>query len=152
MVKGLPAYRAPRNRQPRLSKQNNCFQHHPTQHLWLSSFGVAVVRLRSHKLLEQRETVLWMLTPETAWQEQALLREWGQHPNIALCYSITVGLFPGHPGEIQKETLSKTVRGSDSQWPTLTERDSVIFTERECMENRPLRAQCCSMGATQKFF
>lgn len=32
-------------------------------------------------------------------------------------------------GKIQRETLSKTVRGAVKRWPTLTVRDCVIFGE-----------------------
>ena len=43
------------------------------------------------------------------------------------------------------ETSSETVRGSDRWWLALMVRDSVIWGEGQCMENRPpgLNATAC---------
>ena len=50
------------------------------------------------------------------------------------------------PGEIQREALPETVGGSGRLWPTLTERDFVIWGKGEHMENRFPRDRCCGMG------
>ena len=70
-----------------------------------------------------------VLAPETAWWEQACLRlkisggcEDSSPPQPYVIIS-PQGSSQSHPGEIQRETLSKTVRGSDRSWPALTERD-----------------------------
>lgn len=76
-------------------------------------------------------------------------KKWGQHLTTTLCYGIAAGLFLEPSEEIQRGTLSKTVGGSSWWWPSLTERDSVIFGEGEHMENRPSKVWCCIVGNTQ---
>ena len=79
----------------------------------------------------------------------------GNGESISPSSSVIVSLLHSsqrHLGESQRKTSSKTVKGPDRLWPALAERDFMIWGEEECMENRLPRAQCCSMGATQKFF
>ena len=108
--------------------------------------------------LGQREMAKEVLATATAWQEQAcprlIISERSGDSTHTLPHVI-VWLRDSSQhllGEIWRETLCKTIRGSGRQWPALTKRDSVILGEEEHKENRPLRAQCCSVGTTQKLF
>ena len=78
-------------------------------------------------------------------------REQGERPAIA-CVTLSLRDSSRHHPRASdpQRTLSKTVGGSGRLGPALTESDSVLFGGEERTENRPPRAQCCSVGATQK--
>ena len=111
-------------------------------------------KLRSPEDGEQRATARDVLATETAWLEQAWLRTPGgsQQVNPTTTPAIVSPRDSSQRrlGEIQKETLSKTVRSSDRLWSALTERDLAIWGEGACVENRIARTPRTSMGATQK--
>ena len=59
--------------------------------------------------------------------------------------STSIAALPS--GELQRETLSKTVGGTGRLWIALTERDFVFWGEVEHAENWP-RTWCFSVGGT----
>ena len=76
-----------------------------------------------------------MLVAGIVWLEQAYLRlriTGGGSESTPPLPRVIVALrdsSQSHLGEIQRETLSKTVGGSGRLWPALTVRDSGLFVE-----------------------
>ena len=94
-----------------------------------------------------------MQAPETAWWEQVCLRlkiAGGSRvttPSLPCAIVEPRGSCQSYPGEIQRETLSKTVGGTIRSWPTLTMRDCDIWGR---IENKNPRDWRYSMRAIQK--
>ena len=84
-----------------------------------------------------------MLAAETAWREQAHQRlritRGSCQSAPPLSYATLWDSSHRHLGESQRETLSKTNRGSGKLWPAPTERDFGLLGEGKRMENRPFQ-------------